>query len=67
MEEMHGDGENETENGVTVLDPRAGAIDVILPQLPIDYNELYEKLVQLGAQKEVKMRNRKLMYQLAFQ
>lgn len=49
------------------LDPRAGGIDVVLPQLNVDYTELADKLVQAGGQKSVRPKNRKLAYVLAKQ
>lgn len=49
------------------LDPRAGAVDVVLPQLQVDYGKLVEKLVEFGGQKEVKLKNRRILYGLASQ
>jgi len=49
------------------LDPRAGAVDVVLPQLEVDYNILAEKLTEAGGQKIVKKKNRGLLYTLATQ
>ena len=49
------------------LDPRAGGVDVVLPQLKVDYSELAEKLVQAGGQKSVRPKNRKIAYSLAKQ
>jgi hypothetical protein len=49
------------------LDPRAGAVDVILPQLQVDYKALADKLYEAGGGKLVKKRNRGLLYTLATQ
>lgn len=47
------------------LDPRAGAVDVVLPQLPLDYSVLAEKLLEAGGSKLIKKRNRNKLYALA--
>lgn len=61
------EGENDMELDMQndTLDPRAGAVDVILPQLDIDYDKLYKKLIEFGGQKDVKLKNRRLLYRLA--
>jgi hypothetical protein len=47
------------------LDPRAGAVDVVLPQLDVDYQDLIKCLTKAGGRKDVRGKNRKLLYQLA--
>ncbi|ODN05750.1 Ribosomal RNA processing protein 1 [Orchesella cincta] len=64
MGEADNDLDLSEQNGA--LDPRAG-VDVILPQLDIDYDKLYEKLIQYGGQKDVKLKNRRILYTLASQ
>ena len=68
---MNGDGSGNEEDDLEVsqgpLDPRAGAIDVILPQLEVDYEELIQKLIEAGGQKSTRGKNRKLLYGLARQ
>ncbi|CAL8101143.1 unnamed protein product [Orchesella dallaii] len=64
MNEADNDLEISEQNGP--LDPRAG-VDVILPQLDIDYEKLHEKLIAYGGQKDVKLKNRRILYSLASQ
>lgn len=45
-------------------DPRAGGVDVVLPQLKLDYNKLADMLFKLGSDKSVRAKNRKAMYHL---
>lgn len=53
----------EVDNGP--LDPRAGAVDVFLPQLQLDYSVLADKLTEAGGSKTVRKRNRGHLYCLA--
>lgn len=45
-------------------DPRAGGVDVVLPQLKPDYNKLADMLFKQASGKEVRSKNRRGMYQL---
>lgn len=45
-------------------DPRAGGVDVVLPQLNLDYNKLADMLFKLASDKSVRSKNRKAMYHL---
>lgn len=68
QEELEGGLEEEDDGEASgELDPRAGAVDVVLPQLQVDYGKLVEKLVEFGGQKEVKLKNRRILYGLASQ
>lgn len=68
MDDLENDEDvNQDEMKEGPLDPRAGAVDVILPQLQIDYKALAEKLSEVGGGKLVKKRNRGLLYTLATQ
>lgn len=64
---LEDEAENDVENSNGVMDPRAGAVDVVLPQLEVDYTKLYQKLIEFGGQKEIKLKNRRILYSLASQ
>ena len=69
MEEEENEEESEEEDDDLptsgVLDPRAGRVDVALPQLPLDFHQCSDWLFELGAQKSVTQKNRELIYDLA--
>jgi hypothetical protein len=48
-----------------VEDPRAGMVDVELPQLPVDYEQLAKKLLDLGSGPTVSKSNRDSLYMLS--
>ena len=50
-----------------MLDPRAGGVDVTLPQLDVDYAQLAETLMAAGAETSVRQKNRAALYRLAQQ
>merc|ERR1711874_485976 len=62
-EEEEGDG-NEEEEEVSEADPRAGGVDVTLPQLKVDYQGLAELLFTVGSSNGVKKSNREILYKL---
>ncbi|XP_037086051.1 ribosomal RNA processing protein 1 homolog A-like isoform X2 [Pollicipes pollicipes] len=49
------------------LDPRAGGVDVMLPQLDVDYARLADDLVAAGAEPTVRQASRTALYRLAQQ
>jgi len=51
----------------SIKDPRAGKVDVILPQLQPDYEKLAEALFQAGSAKEVSKPKRDRLYRLTKQ
>jgi len=59
------DGEdmNMEENGPQ--DPRAGRIDVVIPQLQVEYSKLSEDLFEMGSGEGVKKANRDILYRLS--
>ncbi len=68
-EEADGDGEDEMEMEESnydwgAKDPRAGGVDVVLPQITPDYNQLAEMLFQVASDKKVRAKNRKALYDL---
>ncbi|XP_043215038.1 ribosomal RNA processing protein 1 homolog A-like [Amphibalanus amphitrite] len=60
------DGED-SPSGDPVLDPRAGGVDVTLPQLSVDYGRLADSLTAAGAEPSVRQKNRTALYRLAQQ
>jgi hypothetical protein len=40
-------------------------VDVILPQLEVDYEKLIQNLIEAGGKKTTRAKNRKLLYGLA--
>jgi len=49
----------------SAVDPRAGGIDVCLPQIQVDYQGLAQQLFDLGSGKGVRNANRELLYKLS--
>lgn len=45
-------------------DPRAGGVDVVLPQLKPDYAELADMLFRIASDKAIRSKNRKSLYHL---
>lgn len=45
-------------------DPRAGGVDVVLPQLSPDYNKLADMLFEAASGKTIRGKNRKALYDL---
>jgi len=62
-EDLNHDEINDTT--LSALDPRAGKVDVVLPQLEVDYEALANKLYEASTGKQVKKRNRGLLCSLA--
>ena len=50
---------------VQVEDPRAGKVDVELPQLPINYEAMAQKLFDVGSGSGVSKSNRDTLYGLS--
>ena len=46
-------------------DPRAGRIDVVIPQLQVEYSKLSEDLFEMGSGEGVKKANRDILYRLS--
>ena len=46
-------------------DPRAGRVDVEIPQLRINYAEISEQMFELGSKNTVMKSNRNLLYRLS--
>jgi len=74
LQEMDEDGGQEPEdeemeeqkpNGA--LDPRAGQVDVVLPQLDIDYAALIDMLTAAASRENTKGRNKKIIFSLVRQ
>merc|ERR1719309_1520628 len=61
-EEEEEGGSNEEE--VSAADPRAGGVDVTLPQLKVDYQGLAEQLFSVGSSSGVKKSSREILYKL---
>ena len=64
-----GDGEDEMEMEESnfdwgAKDPRAGGVDVVLPQISPDYDQLADMLFQVASDKSVRAKNRKALYDL---
>lgn len=60
-------GEMEEEGGNPdwgAKDPRAGGVDVVLPQLQPSYSDLANMFFQMASEKTVRSKNRKAMYRL---
>ena len=45
-------------------DPRAGGVDVVLPQLRPDFSKLAEMMFQVASEKKIRPKNRNPMYKL---
>jgi hypothetical protein len=58
------DGEEVMEDDLAV-DPRAGGVDVTLPQIQVDYQGLAKLLFDLGSGTDVRKANRELLYKLS--
>ena len=61
-EEGEMEEENEGESGPSAQDPRAGRVDVTIPQLMLDYEKLAEDLLAAGGEKTVGQVQRKILY-----
>ncbi len=48
--------------GAGPQDPRAGRVDVTIPQLMVDYGKLSEELLAAGGDKDVGQPQRKVLY-----
>eukprot|EP00088_Acartia_fossae_P035340 TRINITY_DN363_c0_g2_i11.p1 TRINITY_DN363_c0_g2~~TRINITY_DN363_c0_g2_i11.p1 ORF type:complete len:871 (-),score=354.25 TRINITY_DN363_c0_g2_i11:199-2757(-) len=46
-------------------DPRAGKVDVEIPQLNVDYAKISDKLFELGSSDSIMKSNRKILYRLS--
>lgn len=69
-EAMEEDGEEQEEEEEdseddSAVDPRAGGVDVTLPQIQVDYQGLAQQLFDLGSGSDVRKANRELLYQLS--
>jgi len=68
-EEFNEDGVDEEDIEADIADkvedPRAGRVDVELPQLKIDYQALSERLFELGSDEDTTVDNRNTLYQLS--
>ena len=63
MEDEGGDGDG----GEDVKDPRAGGVDVTIPQLRVDCAALAEALFEAGGEKGVGQAHRTALYRLTKQ
>jgi ribosomal RNA-processing protein 1 len=65
-DEMPSDEEDGEQEGPVdgPLDPRAGGVDVEIPELPVDYNRFYEELLELAGDPGVKQKTRTRLYHL---
>ena len=66
-EEMEVDGEEEetAENGADPEDPRAGRVNVMIPQISVEYGKIGEELFQLGSKEGVRKSNRDALYRIS--
>jgi len=58
------DEEEQDTNG-KVEDPRAGRVDVEIPQLKLDYQQMSEKFFELGSDDKTMVANRNILYRLS--
>jgi len=65
MEEEKDDDEEEDIEDDLAVDPRAGGVDVTLPQIQVDYQGLAKLLFDLGSGTDVRKANRELLYKLS--
>jgi len=67
MEEEDEEEQQAEEDGEddSAVDPRAGGVDVILPQIQVDYQGLAQQLFDLGSGSAVRKANRDLLYKLS--
>merc|ERR1719285_1413147 len=64
VKENGDEGEDEIEHE-NAEDPRAGLVNVEIPQLQVDYLDIADKLFHLGSQNIVRASNRKVLYTLS--
>lgn len=65
----NGDGEDEMELEESnfdwgAKDPRAGGVDVVIPQMKPNYRELADYLFKISSEKSVRSKNRKALHDL---
>jgi len=61
------DEEMEVASASDAKDPRAGRVDVVIPQLMVDYEQLAEDLFEAGSDAKVGGKQRKVLYRLTKQ
>ncbi len=59
--------EEDADDDNSPMDPRAGRVDVTIPQLMVDYEKLSDELFSAGSSKQVGQSQRKVLYRLAKQ
>ena len=59
-----GQGDDDMEIDFEAKDPRAGGVNVVLPQLRPDFSKLADLVFSEASEKTVRTKNRKPMYQL---
>jgi len=64
VKENGDEGEDEIEDE-NAEDPRAGLVNVEIPQLQVDYLDIADKLFDLGSQNTIRASNRKVLYKLS--
>jgi len=65
MDEEDPDLDGEVEENGKAEDPRAGRVDVELPQLTVNYLSLSDQLAELGAASDTPVSNRNVLYRLS--
>ena len=64
MLEMDDNDDDESHPDWGAKDPRAGGVDVVLPQLEPDWKDVADMLLKTAADKKVRSKNRKGVYHL---
>merc|ERR1712059_229467 len=62
---VNGNGDLDEEGEEVVEDPRAGKVDVVIPQISVNYSKMSEEFFAAGSREGVRKSNRDELYRLS--